>query len=134
MTIFRNADTQLRPVDPQSFIGPAQTKLLASAEEGAAVHMYRVEFQSGGRTNWHIHSGPQWLFVIGGRIRARAWGGPVQDVDAGDAVLFAPGEKHWHGAVPGSSGAHLAVNINVQTEWLEPVTDAEYDMVAHRGA
>ena len=41
-------------------------------------------------------------------------------------VVFAPLEKHWHGAAPGHRGTHLAVNVNLKTEWLEPVGDAEY--------
>ncbi len=36
-------------------------------------------------------------------------------------VLIPPGEKHWHGAAPGSTGTHLAVNVNAVTEWLEEV-------------
>jgi quercetin dioxygenase-like cupin family protein len=126
MTIFRTADTPARPVDATSFVGPATTKLLASADEGAAVHVYRVAFDPGGRTNWHTHSGPQWLFIIEGRVRVQQWGHPAVDVGPGDAVVFSPGEKHWHGACPGSQGTHLAVNINVKTDWLEPVTDQQY--------
>jgi quercetin dioxygenase-like cupin family protein len=127
MKIFRDRESELRPADPGSFLGPAATKLLASAEDGAAVHLYRVEFESGGRTNWHTHSGPQWLFVIRGRVRVQRSGEAAQDVEAGDAVLFAPGDKHWHGAAPGGRGAHLAVNVNVKTDWLEPVTEEEYN-------
>lgn len=127
MRIFRDRESRLHPADPGSFLGPAATKLLASAEEGAAVHLYRVEFESGGRTNWHTHSGPQWLFIIRGRVRVQRWGEATEDVEAGDAVLFAPGEKHWHGAAPGGRGAHLAVNVNVKTDWLEPVTEEDYN-------
>jgi quercetin dioxygenase-like cupin family protein len=53
-------------------------------------------------------------------------GGKSQDLDAGDAVVVAPGERHWHGAVPGSEGTHIAVNVNAATTWLEPVSDEEY--------
>lgn len=90
------------------------------------MHVYRVEFEDGGRTNWHKHSGPQWLFIIDGRVRVRSWGQPPQEVEAGDAVVIIPGEKHWHGAAPGARGTHLAVNVNVKTEWLEPVSEEQY--------
>jgi quercetin dioxygenase-like cupin family protein len=89
--------------------------------------MYQVRFDSGGRTNWHTHSGPQWLVITDGRVRVQRWGEPAQDLETGDAVVFAPGEKHWHGAVPGTPGAHLAINVNVKTTWLEPVSDEEYE-------
>jgi quercetin dioxygenase-like cupin family protein len=126
MKIFRSADVAMRPADPASFTGEARTTLLASDEEATPVHIYRVEFESGGRTNWHTHSGPQWLLIVDGPVRAQSWGQPAQDLAVGDAVVFAPGEKHWHGAVPGSRGAHLAVNVNVKTTWLEPVSEDDY--------
>ena len=126
MKIFRAANSAMRTADSASFVGPAQTKLLASADEGASVHVYRVEFDSGSRTNWHRHSGTQWLLIVEGRIRVQRWGEPPQDVDAGDAVVFTPGEKHWHGARPGGRGTHIAVNVNTTTEWLEAVSDEDY--------
>ena len=126
MKIFRGSESPFRSADAQSFVGPATTKLLASAEEEPVVHIYHVRFEPGARTNWHTHSGPQWLLVTEGRIRVQRWGEPAQDVEAGDAVVFTPGEKHWHGAVPGSTGVHLAVNVNVKTEWLEPVSEPDY--------
>ena len=126
MKVFRAADSPFRPADVHSFVGPARTKLLASAEDGGAVHVYHVQFGDGARTNWHTHSGPQWLLITEGRIRVQLAGQSAQDVDAGDAVLIPAGERHWHGAVPGARGVHMAVNIKVKTEWLEPVTDADY--------
>jgi len=116
----------MRSADATTFTGSARTVLLASSVDAPIIHVYRVEFDAGGRTNWHRHSGPQWLLVIEGRIRVQRWGEPAADVETGDAVMFAPGEKHWHGSVEGGRGTHLAVNINVTTEWLEPVTDAQY--------
>jgi quercetin dioxygenase-like cupin family protein len=85
-----------------------------------------VRFENGGRTNWHVHSGPQWLFIVEGRVRVQRAGAAAEDVSAGDAVLFAPNEKHWHGACPGSIGVHLAMNVNATTQWLEPVSDKDY--------
>ena len=127
MKIFRGNESPFRAADMQSFRGSAETKLLASSEDGdVPVHVYHVRFESGARTNWHRHSGPQWLLITEGRIRVQSWGESAQDVSVGDAVVFAPDEKHWHGAVPGSRGVHIAVNVNVKTEWLEAVTDEDY--------
>jgi quercetin dioxygenase-like cupin family protein len=126
MRIFRSDAAPFRPADLASFVGAASTQLLGSADEGASVHLYHVRFQDGARTNWHTHSGPQWLFIVEGQVRVQRQGGAPEDVTAGDAVLFPPNERHWHGARPGSRGAHLAVNVNVTTTWLEPVGEAEY--------
>ena len=38
--------------------------------------------------------------------------------------------KHWHGAKANSWFSHIAVEIpgkNASNEWLEPVTDEQYD-------
>lgn len=126
MRIFRDDAGTMRPADPQTFSGPAFTRLFASAEEGTPVHVYRVEFLEGARTHWHIHSGPQWLFVVEGVVRIQRWGEPAIDVTAGDAINIPPDEKHWHGAAPGGRAVHLAVNVNAQTSWLEAVTDDQY--------
>jgi quercetin dioxygenase-like cupin family protein len=126
MKIFRGSAAPFRPADASSFVGPAETKRLGSEENGTPVHIYHVRFDTGARTNWHTHSGPQWLLVTEGRIRVQCWGEPAHDVEVGDAVAIAPGEKHWHGAAAGARGVHLAVNVNAKTEWLEAVSDADY--------
>jgi quercetin dioxygenase-like cupin family protein len=126
MQIFRGDAAPFAPADANSFTGPARTKRLASDDVDVPVHVYRVEFEVGGRTNWHTHTGPQWLFIVDGRVRVQKWGEPAQEVMAGDAVVIHPGEKHWHGAAPGGRGAHIAVNVKATTEWLEPVSEADF--------
>ena len=124
MQIFRGAAVPLQPADAQTFGGRARTKRLASG--GAGVVVYHVEFEDGGRTNWHTHSGVQWLLIIEGRVKVQKSGERAHEVTAGDAVMIGTGEKHWHGAAPGSRGVHIAVNLNFTTEWLEPVSDEDY--------
>ncbi len=126
MNIFRGSDSPFRQADTHSFSGTAQTRLLGSSDAGTPVHVYEVVFEPGARTNWHRHTGSQWLLVIEGRIRVQCDGSPAQDLDKGDAVVIAPGERHWHGAAPGSRGVHFAVNVRATTEWLEPVSDDDY--------
>ena len=121
--LFRRQDREPVSIDPGSFAGGVRSVKVASDVGGVSVHVYRVEFDAGGRTHWHRHTGAQWLLIIDGRIRVQKWGEAAQDVGAGDTVVIEPGEKHWHGAAPGSSGTHLAVNLNSTTEWLEAVSD-----------
>ena len=61
MRIFRSIEAPVSPVDPATFLGQATVQRLAHDETGVAVGVYRVTFSDGGRTNWHKHSGPQWL-------------------------------------------------------------------------
>ena len=125
MRIFRGAATPFEIADTNTFSGHALRRRLASDDEGVPVVVHHVEFDPGARTNWHTHSGPQWLLIISGRVRVQKWGEPAHDVEAGDAVAIQPGEKHWHGAAPGSRGAHYAVNVNAKTDWLEPVDERD---------
>ena len=126
MHIFRGGAAARLPVDPASFVGNAHAQRLGESDAGTPVVVYRVDFEPGARTNWHIHSGAQWLLVVEGRIRIQKWSEPAQDLEAGDAVVIAPGEKHWHGALPSSPGSHFAINVKATTEWLEAVTDEQY--------
>jgi quercetin dioxygenase-like cupin family protein len=126
MRIFRSSISTSAPADPATFIGSATVQRLAKDDLVIPVGVYRVAFEDGGRTNWHSHSGPQWLFIVEGAIRVQRQGEAAQDLTEGDAVVFAPGEKHWHGAVPGRRGTHLAVNVQLQTTWMEAVSESEY--------
>ena len=129
MKIFRAAQIPSEGGDPKTFTGKVIRTTLASDKAGTPVNVYRVyrvAFEPGARTHWHTHDGPQWLFIVEGRIRVQKLGEPATEVVAGDAVVIHPGEKHWHGATPTSRGAHLAVNVNTGTNWMEPVTDEQY--------
>ena len=59
-----------------------------------------VTFEPRARTAWHTHPLGQVLIVTAGCGRAQREGGPIEEIRPGDVVVFAPGEKHWHGAAP----------------------------------
>ena len=45
-------------------------------------------------------------------------------------VVIPPDVKHWHGAKKDSWFAHIAVEVpgaETKNEWLEPVSDEEYN-------
>ena len=46
-----------------------------------------------------------------------------------DVVWIPPGQKHWHGAAPNSSMAHVAIVEQLDgraVEWMEKVSDTQY--------
>lgn len=93
-----------------------------------------VTFEPGCRNNWHIHhadkGGGQILLVTAGRGYYQEWGKSPQELKPGDVVNIPEGIKHWHGAAPDSWFQHLAIEVpseNGSNEWLEPVSDEEYD-------
>jgi quercetin dioxygenase-like cupin family protein len=125
----RFVDVAFEAADPKNFVGRARVKRLPLVEGAAGqepVTVYLVEFEPGGRTNWHTHTAPQLLLVAEGSGLVQKWGEPVQTVRAGDAICVEPGEKHWHGASASSRMSHFAVNLNLTTAWLEPVSDEQY--------
>jgi quercetin dioxygenase-like cupin family protein len=88
-----------------------------------------VTFEPGARTAWHTHPLGQTLIVTAGSGRVQREGGPVEDIRPGDVVWFPPGEKHWHGAAPGTSMTHIAIQETLDgksADWLEHVTDTQY--------
>ncbi len=88
-----------------------------------------VTFEPGARTAWHTHPLGQVLIVTGGCGRAQREGGSVEEIRAGDVVVFAPGEKHWHGAAPTTAMTHIAIQEALDgkgVEWMEKVGDEQY--------
>ena len=123
MKRFQAPDVTFEPADPKNFVGSARVKRLQMAE-GTLVFL--VEFEPGGRTNWHAHSAPQLLLVKEGRGLVQKWGEPAVEMSAGDAITIEANEKHWHGAAASSRMAHFAINLNLTTKWFEPVSDDQY--------
>ena len=90
-----------------------------------------VTFEPGCRNFWHIHhKGGQILLVTEGRGWYQEWGQVPRELRAGDVVNIPPEVKHWHGAAKDSRFTHLAMEVPAEgavNEWLEPVSDREYD-------
>ena len=95
------------------------------------VPMYNVTFEPKCRNNWHIHhKGGQILLVTQGRGWYQAWGEEPRELKAGDVVNIPAEIKHWHGAAKDSWFTHIAIEVPSEggsNEWLEPVTDEEYN-------
>jgi quercetin dioxygenase-like cupin family protein len=104
------------------FTGKVRVQPLFSKEDAAAYGGAYVTFEPSARSAWHIHPAGQRLVVTEGFGRTQQWGGPVEEIRAGDVVWCPPGVKHWHGASPTSAMTHLAltgVRDGKTVEWLE---------------
>ncbi|MDE7225676.1 MAG: carboxymuconolactone decarboxylase family protein, partial [Ruminococcus sp.] len=109
----------------QSYLAPVSTE---------QVPVFNVTFEPACRNNWHIHraknGGGQMLICVGGRGYYQEWGKDAVEMNPGDCINIPANVKHWHGAAPDSWFSHLAVEVNgeeTSNEWLEPVSDAEYN-------
>ena len=98
------------------------------------VKISNVTFEPGCRNNWHIHKatkgGGQMLIGVAGRGWYQEEGKQAVEIFPGTVIHIPANVKHWHGAAADSWFAHLAFEIegeNTSNEWLEPVTDEQYD-------
>lgn len=124
MRRIESAGIEHRPADPNNFVMPATMQRLLGGEGGEDVRLYRVRFEEGSRTNWHAHDRAQLLFGLSGRCVVVDRSGGELILEPGDVVVIDPEIEHWHGAAPGGSGEHLAINTGTATTWLESAAGA----------
>ena len=91
-----------------------------------------VTFEPGCRNNWHVHHGAnQILICVSGRGWYQEWGKPAVELKPGVTIAVPEGVKHWHGAAKDSWMQHLTYHANAKpgnsNEWLEPVSDEQYN-------
>jgi len=111
------------------FTGTVRIDPLFQANEARRASAATVTFEPGARTAWHTHPLGQTLIVTAGCGRAQRLGGPIEEIRPGDVVWFPPGEKHWHGAAPGTALTHIAIQEQLDgkvVDWMEQVTDEQY--------
>ena len=111
------------------FTGRVLQTPVIEKEAPARLRATMVSFEPGARTHWHTHPLGQTLYVTAGAGRAQTWGGPIQEIKAGDVISFEPGEKHWHGGGPKTAMTHLAMQEALEgshADWMEQVTDEQY--------
>ena len=114
------------------FIGNSYLKPLTKPGS-SVVSIASVTFEPKCRNNWHIHhatnGGGQILVCVEGEGWYQEEGKEAQRLKPGDVVTIPANVKHWHGAA-NSWFSHLAIEVpgeNTLNEWIEPVTDEEYN-------
>ncbi|GEO65691.1 hypothetical protein FD37_GL000862 [Levilactobacillus spicheri DSM 15429] len=70
--------------------------------------------------------------MTGGEGWYQEAGHPTQRLHPGDVVFTHDGVKHWHGATKDSWFSHIAITAGTP-EWLEPVSDADYQALDQEG-
>lgn len=122
------------------FVGNSHLATIAPKNLGegekTVLPMANVTFEPGCRNNWHIHHGArQVLICVSGKGWYQEWGKAPVALNPGDVIDIPEGVKHWHGAQKDSWFQHIATHVSVENtkpgsepnEWLEPVTDEEYN-------
>lgn len=127
--IMRSGSQPSRQGPTENFTGSVRVDPLFQATAPARASGALVTFAPGARTAWHTHPLGQILIVTAGTGRVQRWGDQVDEIRQGDVVWIPPGQKHWHGAAPNSSMAHIAIVEQLDgksVEWMEKVSDAQY--------
>ena len=119
----------------QYFTGQSYLKPL-TAPGACPVFLANVTFEPGCRNNWHIHhasrGGGQLLICTAGEGWYQEEGKAPVSLSEGMVITIPAEVKHWHGAKKDSWFSHIAVEVpgeETSNEWLESVTDKEYDEV-----
>ncbi len=114
----------------QYFTGNSYLAVVSSSQ----VPIYNVTFEPRCRNHWHIHhasqGGGQMLVGVAGEGWYQEEGKPAQKILPGTVIHIPANVKHWHGAAAHSWFSHLAFEVegeNTSNEWLEAVSDEEYD-------
>ena len=111
------------------FTGNVRIDPLFPANDAAHFSGAYVTFEPGARSAWHMHPTGQHLIVTAGVGRTQEWGGPIEEIKAGDVIWCPPQVKHWHGASPTTAMTHIAITGTINgknVEWMEKVTDEQY--------
>jgi quercetin dioxygenase-like cupin family protein len=96
-----------------------KTSMRTAVDEGQFRVAY-VTFSEGVRNKFHVHTTDQVLIVTEGKGLVMT-GTEQVEVDEGDVVFAPAGEKHWHGAAPGSTMTHITITgAGGNIEQLEP--------------
>jgi 4-carboxymuconolactone decarboxylase len=129
VSIARSGSQPSRQGPAENFTGSVRVDPLFQADAPARGTGAIVTFERGARSAWHTHPLGQTLVVTAGVGRVQQWGGPIDEIREGDVVSIPPNTKHWHGASPDRSMAHIALVELLDgksTDWMEKVTDEQY--------
>jgi len=130
MDLKRNGSQQSARGPAEYFTGTVRIDQLFKAPSPGRSSGAYVTFEPGARSNWHTHPLGQTLIVTAGCGCVQSWGGPIKVIRPGDIISCPPGEKHWHGAMPGTAMTHIAIQEELNgkvVDWREKVTDEQYN-------
>jgi quercetin dioxygenase-like cupin family protein len=129
MELIRNGTQPSTKGPAQYFTGRVRIDPLFSPTAPARTSAARVTFEPGARNHGRTHPLGKKLLVLCGCGYVQSWGQALRIIRPGDVVECLPGEKHWHGAAPGTAMSHIAIQEELNgraIDWLEPMTNEQY--------
>jgi len=120
---------QLSELRGPTFTGQVWADPVLPGTDGVTIAT--VMFTPGAHTFWHHHEHGQILQVTSGSGFVCTAGEEPRVLRPGDVVWVPPGERHWHGAAPGTFMSHLAISLG-RTTWADEVSEADYSAATPR--
>ncbi|CAN5586445.1 cupin domain-containing protein [soil metagenome] len=108
MRHFRIDDIPDQPDNSPIFVGSVTRKSMVTDENPGLLRANIVTFHFGARNKLHHHETDQLLVVTAGEGIV-ATGDEEFQVAVGDVIHVPAGERHWHGAKPGSTFSHISI-------------------------
>jgi quercetin dioxygenase-like cupin family protein len=108
MKLVHQSIADARPNAGELFIGSVLAQPLVGEEDAPSLRVSSITFQGGAKNRWHRHTTEQVLVVTHGRGIV-ANDEQEYQVQPGDVILIPAGERHWHGAAPGTDLTHLSI-------------------------
>ncbi|MEM8596048.1 MAG: cupin domain-containing protein [Pseudomonadota bacterium] len=128
MELMRAGSRPTKRAPEAYFTGEVYQDPVIEAPAPAQLRSLVVHFMPGARTHWHTHPRGQTLHVLSGVGRFQTDGEALVELRPGDTVWIPPGERHWHGAAPGTAMVHIAMQeadpeTGSAVTWEEAVDD-----------
>ncbi len=108
MQRFRIDDIPDEPDTSPIFIGSVTKKAMVTDKNDGVLRANVVTFHYGARNKLHHHEVDQLLVVTTGKGIV-ATESEEMEVGPGDVIHVPAGERHWHGAAPGATFAHISI-------------------------
>ncbi|HEV7768496.1 MAG TPA: carboxymuconolactone decarboxylase family protein [Thermoanaerobaculia bacterium] len=132
ITIARSGTQPSRQGPVENFTGSVRVDPLFQTTDATRATGSLVTFDAGAHSAWHMHPLGQVLIVTTGTGRVQQWGQAIDEIRVGDVVRIPPNTKHWHGAAPTTTMAHIAIveqpATGNSTVWMEKVSQEQYNM------
>lgn len=129
MKIDRRDAVMMTPPPEANFTGDVEIGGYFKQEGQSHLAGATVRFAPGARTPWKVNPLGQTLIFTNGSGWVQSEGEKIAEVQAGDVVRFAAGERHWEGATPDQTMTYVAIQDENAgaVAFGEAVTDSEYE-------
>jgi len=127
--VYRQGSQKTFKGSADYFTGDATVEMLFPANDIAHFSGAYVTFQTGARSNWHMHPAGQHILVTDGVVLTGTRDGKVFEFKEGETGWCPVGIDHWHGATPDAPMTHLVITGSKNGKgvvWKEKVTDEQY--------